>query len=45
MKAGQHVFEGGAKVDVPKLTWIFKEKTVDCLKNADSQHEAFVKYE
>ncbi|WP_180124149.1 type VI secretion system Vgr family protein [Acinetobacter sp. YH12097] len=45
VKAGQHVFEGGAKVDVPKLTWIFKEKTVDCLKNADSQHEAFVKYE
>ena len=45
VKASQHVFEGGAKVEVPKLTWMFNDKTVDCINNADSQHEAFVKYE
>ncbi|KQF19821.1 type VI secretion system protein [Acinetobacter baumannii] len=45
VKAGQHVFLSGAKADLPKLTWSFKEKTASCMKNASESHEAFVGFE
>lgn len=44
-KAGQHVFEGGAAAQIPKLTWAFKEKTKTCMQNAADSHEAFVKFD
>lgn len=45
VKAGQHLFLGGSKADLPKLTWSFKEKTATCMKNASESHEAFVGFE
>lgn len=45
VKAGQHLFLGGATADLPKLTWSFKEKTASCMKNASESHEAFVGFE
>lgn len=45
VKAGQHLFLGGAKADLPKLTWSFKEKSASCMKNASESHEAFVGFE
>ncbi|NHB59315.1 type VI secretion system tip protein VgrG [Acinetobacter sp. 194] len=44
-KAGQHIFLSGMKADLPKLTWLFKEKTADCMQNASESHEAFVGFE
>ncbi len=45
VKAGQHLFLGGSKADLPKLTWSFKEKTATCMKNASESHETFVGFE
>ena len=45
VKAGQHIFLGGSKADLPKLTWSFKEKSASCMQNASESHEAFVGFE